>query len=79
MSKLSVTRPAAPTSRHGVGRCRLTITMLAGGLVALAGSASAADLRAPAYKAPAAPAVAPFSWTGFMSAGRRARPGARPM
>lgn len=66
MTKLSVTRPATPVCRLGVGRCRL---MLAGGLVALAGSASAADLRAPVYKAPVAPAPAPFSWTGFYVGG----------
>ena len=45
---------------------RFTLTLGAGLLaVAMASPSFAADLPRPVYKAPAAPYIAPFSWSGF--------------
>ncbi|WBL79946.1 outer membrane beta-barrel protein [Bradyrhizobium xenonodulans] len=49
-----------------LGFSRLAVLAAMGGMASVT-AASAADMRAPIYKAP--PAIAPFSWTGFYIGG----------
>ncbi len=71
MHKSPATGAPMTAGRQGYGRERKAVAALAvlAGFFTLGTAASAADLRAPAYKAPAAPVVVPFSWTGFYVGG----------
>jgi outer membrane immunogenic protein len=69
MPNSSATEAAMTGSRHGCRRTTIAALSILGGMVVLGTSASAADLGAPVYKAPVAPVVAPFSWTGLYVGG----------